>query len=78
MLFHGTHLLAKEFIGPMGYGRDAAQSYAILTLMIVFAFALISLALDRRALLVAGVLYAAFAIGFLLQSSGVREVARFV
>lgn len=47
-----------------------ASGAAVMTLAIVFAFAFVSLLINRRALLVAGLLYALIAAGFLISKIG--------
>jgi len=49
---------------------EQSSSAAIVTLIVVFAFALVSLLINRRALLVAGLLYALIAAGFLISKVG--------
>ncbi len=57
----------------IGGTREAASGpgAAIVTLMIVFTFAIVSLLINRRALLVAGLLSAMLAVGALLRESGI-------
>ena len=47
-----------------------SSSAAVVTLIVVFVFAFISLLINRRALLVAGLLYALIAAGFLISKVG--------
>lgn len=47
-----------------------SSAAAIVTLLVVFAFAFVSLLINRRALLVAGLLYALIAAGFLISKVG--------
>lgn len=58
----------------MTVGRDMlvqnSSGAAIVTLIVVFAFAFISLLINRRALLVAGLLYALVAAGYLISKVG--------
>ncbi len=59
-------------VGPTA-AIDAPIGASIVILLIVFAFAFVSLLINRRALLVAGLLYALWAAGFLISKTGLSE-----
>lgn len=56
-------------VGVEGATQNPTGS-AIVTLAVVFAFAFVSLLINRRALLVAGLIYALIAAGFLISKAG--------
>ena len=53
-------------------GNAAGTSAAVTTLLIVLSFALISVLINRRALLVSGLLSAVIAVGYLVSQSGLE------
>lgn len=71
--FFAAPLILNSVLG-MTIGADMlvkqSSGAAVVTLIVVFAFALVSLLINRRALLVAGLLYALIAAGFLISKVG--------
>jgi hypothetical protein len=74
--FFAAPVILNSAIG-MAVGFEGAAgdpvAAALTTLAIVAAFALVSLLINRRALLVAGLLYALIAAGFLISKAGLSE-----
>lgn len=63
-------------LGPMLDGQDsAAARNAAVTLGVIAVFALVSLLINRRALIVAGLITAGVAIGVLVSQSGLGDAA---
>ncbi|OFX01734.1 MAG: hypothetical protein A3E78_03725 [Alphaproteobacteria bacterium RIFCSPHIGHO2_12_FULL_63_12] len=71
--FFAAPLILNSVLG-MTVGADMltqnSSGAALVTLIVVFAFAFVSLLINRRALLVAGLLYALIAAGYLISKVG--------
>ena len=60
----------NNLFAAMSSGSDAATGLAITALIVIGVFALVSLLINRRALIVSGLLTAGFSIGVIVNSAG--------
>jgi hypothetical protein len=67
-------LIVHPLIANLGYQRGTLDTHAAMAILAMFlGLGLVSLVIDRRALLVSGLTYAGIAFGTLLQKSGIAD-----